>query len=204
MRKIVLAAFATVATIGCVTLTEEAKTVRFADRTDAANEYRHCTEVGPVSAKLKNNISEAETAVRNQAAALGANVVRLDSRNDFFATVSGVALKCGPITTEPLMAASLPVLCATGRDCDIKWSRAIEWLQKNSAWKFDVVTNVLITTEGPGNTTKPAFEVTRAATEIEGTDRIQIRVFCSQGRSGIFGCEPPADSLAQQFADYLR
>jgi hypothetical protein len=189
---------------GCATLSEDAKSVRFSDSADRANGFRHCKELGPVSAKMMGNIFEADKAVRNQAAALGGNVVREDSRNDFFASINGVALKCSPITTEPLMAASRPVTCSVGRDCEVKWSRTIEWLQRNSSWKFDVVTDVLITTAGPGNTTKPAFEITKSPTESVGTDRIQIRVFCSQGVAGIFGCDPPAEQLAQSFVDYLK
>ncbi|MBK5260445.1 MAG: hypothetical protein JJE51_12710 [Thermoanaerobaculia bacterium] len=187
----------------CASLNDDAKNVRFADAKDEANGLRHCKELGPVSARMMLSDYEAENAVKNQAAALGGNVVRRTGGIlDGF--VSGVAMKCGPIATEPLMAASRPVSCSAGRDCQVKWSRAIEWLQQNSTWKFEVVTDVLITTAGPGNTTKPAFEITKAPTELEGTDRIQIRVFCSQGVAGIFGCDPPADRLTQQFVDYLK
>src|SRR5688572_24069657 len=149
--SLIAAAFLFVSLIGCATLAPEAQNVRFDNDADRANEFRHCTELGPVRAKMMASDHDAEISVKNQAAALGGNVVRrMDTGSDEFLDgfVRGVAMKCGPISVEPLMAASRPVLCSTGRDCQVKWSRAIEWLQSNSTWKFDVVTDVLITTQG--------------------------------------------------------
>lgn len=70
------------------------------------------------------------------------------------------------------------ITCVAGADCDAKWSRAMQWLQQNSSWKVRSQTDTSVITEGPLDTAKPAFEVTKVASDDGRTSRISMRAWC--------------------------
>ena len=90
------------------------------------------------------------------------------------------------------------ITCVAGQDCDAKWSRAMQWLQQNSSWKVHTQTDTSIVTEGPADTAKPAFEVTKV-TEDNGTSRISMRAWCGTGAN----CDRLIRKLTVSFNDYV-
>ncbi|HEX6085390.1 MAG TPA: hypothetical protein VF266_12750 [Thermoanaerobaculia bacterium] len=70
------------------------------------------------------------------------------------------------------------ITCTAGADCDAKWSRAMQWLQHNSSWKVLTSTDTQLMTEGPLDTAKPAFEVTKVAQDDGRTFQITMRAWC--------------------------
>jgi len=91
-----------------------------------------------------------------------------------------------------------PIPCTAGADCNAKWSRAMQWLQQNSSWKVQTSTDSQLLTEGPLDTAKPAFEVTKAARD-DGRIEITMRAWC-----GASGCETLIPDLEKSFRTYVN
>jgi len=200
MRKLLLLAVVSTLTIACASATTESQNVRFATTPD---QVFGCIEKGPVGAKMMITIDDARRSVLNKAAALGANVVRVDREVPSLGTIEGVAFDCNtPVARERdaafLEAANRTITCTAGADCEYKWSRATEWLQQNSEWKFRTVTDTLITTEGPLETVKPAFEVARLSQGDGKTYRITMRAWCGAGN-----CEQLILQLKKNFNEFI-
>ena len=81
-----------------------------------------------------------------------------------FATIAGCATPDPAKEAAFRAAASRPVTCRDGSDCQQKWSRAIEWVRSNSAFGIMVASDYLIQTDGP-NPPDPrlAYSVTRVS-----------------------------------------
>lgn len=87
------------------------------------------------------------------------------------------------------------IVCNAGADCDTKWSRSMDWLQANSSWKVRTQTDTMVTTEGPEDTAKPAFEVTKVDRN-DGTYTISMRAWCEKAN-----CDALVKRLHQSFND---
>ena len=105
----------------------------------------------------------------------------------------------GGCATAPANATaeSRVISCTAGSDCDAKWSRAMQWLQKNSSWKVNSATDML-STEGEPTTEKPAFEVTKVALEDGSGFQISMRAWCGAG-----DCESLVQRLRGDFYSYV-
>lgn len=90
--------------------------------------------------------------------------------------------------------AAMQVTCSGQQDCEMKWARALDWVQRNSHWKLRSATDMLISTEGPLDTTYAAFEVTKFPIG-NGTYEIRFRAGCGN----IFGCVPSIKQLTADF-----
>ena len=90
--------------------------------------------------------------------------------------------------------AALQPTCSDKSDCELKWARALDWVQKNSCWKLRSVSEMLISTEGPFDSTSPAFEITRFP-HGDGSYEIRFRAGCGN----IFGCAPSVKQLTASF-----
>lgn len=162
------------------------------------DDIEFCSRLGQVKAKsgwggsMGSGMGEesVKATIRKRAAALGANVVRMEGMSFNFVTAgSGTAYRCSEDaleqqqakTKEIIRKASAPITCTAGADCELKWARVTVWLQDHSEWKFRNVTDTLITTEGPLETMKPAFEVTKVPAGDGKTYRITMRAFCGRG-----------------------
>jgi hypothetical protein len=94
--------------------------------------------------------------------------------------------------------ASRPVTCSKGSDCEVKWSRALSWVQNNSRWKLRIANENLITTEGPFDTPSAAYSITKVANS-DGIYTIDFRAGCGN----IFGCVPSILQLQADFVNYV-
>lgn len=94
--------------------------------------------------------------------------------------------------------ASRPVICSQGSDCEVKWSRVLIWVQDHSRWKLRIANETLITTEGPFDTTDPAYSITKVPTGT-GTYTIVFRAGCGN----IFGCVPSILELQANFVNFV-
>ncbi|HUR81834.1 MAG TPA: hypothetical protein VM733_13800 [Thermoanaerobaculia bacterium] len=74
----------------------------------------------------------------------------------------------------------------------------MQWLQQNSSWKVQSQSDTSIVTEGPADTGKPAFEVTKAAQD-NGTFRISMRAWCGSSEN----CDRLIGKLGRSFNDYV-
>lgn len=183
--------------------------------TSDADDVEFCEKVGEVKAKSGwggssgSGMGKAsvEATLRKRAAALGANVAFLkDMSFDFVTAGSADAYACSDEAfakqkakaAEVARKAAANITCTLGTDCEVRWSRVTTWLQENSQWKFRNVTETLITTEGPLETAKPAFEVTKVPVGDGKTYRIVMRAFC-----GVDGCEKHITKLRAAFYDAI-
>ena len=94
--------------------------------------------------------------------------------------------------------ASRPVTCSQGSDCEVKWSRALIWVQDHSRWKLRIANDTLITTEGPFDTTDAAYSITKVPTGT-GTYTIVFRAGCGN----MFGCVPSILELQASFLNFV-
>lgn len=91
------------------------------------------------------------------------------------------------------------ITCTAGADCDAKWSRAMQWLQHNSSWKMLASDDTRLVTEGPLDTAKPAFEVTKVAQDDGETFHIMMRAWCGSGSD----CTKVIRQLRTSFDNYV-
>jgi hypothetical protein len=185
---------------GCASATSEGAKVRIAKTED---EVFGCQEKGPVEVKTAIGLDEARVAIRNRAAALGANYVRIDREVQAWGHIEGTAFDCDPAKTRSreqalVDSAGRVIACTAGPDCEYKWSRAMQWLQQNSSWKFRTVTDTLLTTEGPLDTAKPAFEVTKIPQGDGRNYQVAMRAWCGAGN-----CEDLILRLRSNFNDFV-
>lgn len=85
--------------------------------------------------------------------------------------------------------------CSGAEDCNEKWEAAQLWVVKNSGWKIQTQSNVLIETyNATGGSTRIAVRVTK---EPLGGGKYQfiVNVWCDN----IFGCQPNAWDAALDF-----
>jgi hypothetical protein len=184
--------------------------------TDDRDDVEFCTALGPVKAKsgwggsagTPKGIESVKATLRKRAADLGGNVVFLEELTTGFTTGgSGTAYKCADDAlakqkekaAEVARKAAATITCLAGTECEVRWARVTLWLQDHAEWKFRNVTDTLITTEGPMETAKPAFEVTKMPTGDGKTYRIAMRGFCG----GEHDCAKKILGLRASFYDAI-
>lgn len=97
-------------------------------------------------------------------------------------------------------AATEPLFCRGADQCQRYWRRAQLWVAKNSRWKIQTATDVLIETYGsPRSSTDRAYQVLREPGP-GGVERIVIRSGCGN----MFGCSTNELEVAAQFKTYVR
>jgi hypothetical protein len=102
--------------------------------------------------------------------------------------------------SAPAPALPSVITCQAGADCDTKWSRATDWITKNSAWKIQRQTDALIQTYNSINDSpSPGFKVTKVAAAQPGTYEIDFTGKCSN----MWGCVPTVASARATFADFV-
>jgi hypothetical protein len=163
--------------------------------TSDPDDVEFCKPLGAVAGKsawssTKGQMAAGERA-KSQAAAAGGNVLGDEkvTVGAWGTTVSGSAFFCdaeglkrqAAKSAELERVANQKIACTAGPDCEYKWSRVTLWLSNNSSWKFRNITDTLITTEGPMDTSKPAFEVIKMATGDGRTYQISMRPSCGVG-----------------------
>ena len=89
------------------------------------------------------------------------------------------------------------ITCTAGSDCDEKWSRAMQWLEKNTSSKV-TATDTQLTVAESVDDAKPAFEVTKATPDEGRTFEISMRAWCAAG-----GCDDVVSRLRTSFYDYV-
>lgn len=91
--------------------------------------------------------------------------------------------------------AARPVTCERGIDCEKKWATVLLWVQNNSVWKIRNVTDSLVTTEGPMETSDAAFVITKVPVN-EHEYRFDFKAVCG---SPIGYCYPHIAELQASF-----
>lgn len=94
--------------------------------------------------------------------------------------------------------ASRPVICNSGKDCEVMWGKCLQWVQANSRWKLRTVNDFIITTEGPFNTYDPAFSITKRPNQ-DGTYSIDFNGGC-----GNLGCSPALLYFNARFVNFVN
>jgi len=94
--------------------------------------------------------------------------------------------------------AAKPVTCNAGKDCELKWSRCLEWVQSNSHWKLRNVNDFIITTEGPLDTGYPSYSITKKP-EPDGSYSINF-----SGGCGVLGCYTDMRYLKAHFVNFIN
>jgi len=97
------------------------------------------------------------------------------------------------------LEASRPITCSQGQDCEVKWGRALRWVQDNSRWKIRIANDTLITTEGPRDTTDAAYEISKDLTD-KGIYSISFHAWCGNR----FGCFPSISEIQASFVNFVK
>ena len=91
-----------------------------------------------------------------------------------------------------------PVTCAAGPDCDVKWGRALAWIEGNSRWKVETKTDSVIETKPSINSSaSPGFKVTKVASAAG------YEIKLTAGCASLFRCTPTVEESRAQFAKYV-
>lgn len=116
----------------------------------------------------------------------------------FALTVAALLSSCATPQQKAMleMDASRPMICQQGQDCEVKWSRALVWVQDNSRWKLRIANDSLITTEGPFDTTDASFSINKIPLG-NGQYSIAFRAGCGN----MFGCVPSLLELKASFVN---
>ncbi len=108
---------------------------------------------------------------------------------------------CGPSLTPAQQAAlqavaSRPVICRAGNDCEVRWGRALQWVETYSAYKVRIAGDSMIATMGPWrHDARPAYTITKTANG-DGSYTIGFQAECDN----LFGCVP---SLLEAKASFI-
>ena len=87
----------------------------------------------------------------------------------------------------------------TGKDCEEKWSRVVQWVKLHSAYKFQTVSDNVIQTMGPlHDDPRPVFTITKVAS---GNNSYTLDF--DGGCDNIFGCTPSLLELKASFVNYI-
>ena len=101
--------------------------------------------------------------------------------------------------TAMAVAANRPITCKAGKDCEEKWSRAVQWVKQNSTYKFQTLSDNLIQTYGPFDSDpRSAFSITKVA---EGHNKYTIDF--SAACDNWIGCIPSVIELKISFINYV-
>jgi len=105
-------------------------------------------------------------------------------------------------TVDPDIAAiaTEPLFCRGTEQCTRYWQRAQVWVARNSRWKIQTATDVLIETYGAGRTADRAYRVLREP-GAGGVQRISIHSACGDY---LFGCNTNELEQAAAFKLYVR
>ncbi len=96
--------------------------------------------------------------------------------------------------------ANRPVYCDGQEDCEVKWGRALKWVKDHSEYKFDQVTENLISTKGPlPHSVYPAYMITKVP---QGAGRFSFD-FNGGCDNWIYGCSPPLMDSKASFIDFV-
>lgn len=121
------------------------------------------------------------------------------------AAVFSVALLAGCATLTPEQEAEIarqaarPVTCLAGSDCQMKWSRAIEWVAENSSYKLLTQSDRVIQTMGPLDEDPASAFLITLADRGSGLSEVVFRSGCDN----MFGCIPTTRQLRASFAAYV-
>ena len=106
--------------------------------------------------------------------------------------LSGCAAQQPAIYTPPLECVGEP-------ECKFFWERAQVWVAKNSYWKIQVATDVMISTYNAApNSPHNSYSLVREPLG-DGRERITMRTGCNN----MFGCTTRADVARRSLYDYV-
>jgi hypothetical protein len=98
--------------------------------------------------------------------------------------------------TALAVQAARPVTCQGAEDCEVKWSKATQWVLNHSGYKIRSQSDTMIATMGPlPSDPTAAFTITKLA-QGAGLYTFDFRGGCDN----IFGCIP---SLVQSKASFV-
>jgi len=96
--------------------------------------------------------------------------------------------------------ASQSVICEAGKDCDVKWARALKWVKRKSKLGIAAQTDSLIKTgDSRDLNSDVAFTITKVSTGGTGY-RIDYEARCDDD----FGCTPPLLKLHASFVEFVN
>ena len=95
--------------------------------------------------------------------------------------------------------ADVPITCDTGADCSAKWKRAKEWIDENSDFEIDRVTDTEIHTASAEGSNSPILNVHKKQDE-DGDTVIVLDATCEN----MLGCAPPLLQLQAAFTDFIN
>jgi hypothetical protein len=113
-------------------------------------------------------------------------------------------LSCGPSLTPAQESAlravaSRPVICRAGNDREVRWGRALLWVQTYSAYKVRIAGEAMIATMGPWpGDARPAYTITKTANG-DGSYTIRFQAECDN----LFGGVPSLLEAKANFVSFV-
>lgn len=96
--------------------------------------------------------------------------------------------------------ATEPLICENADQCSLYWKRAQLWVAKNSRWKIQSATDVVITTYTPVRSSAEfGFQITREPLDVGPKERIAMQPICVN----MFGCGD-LNATVVSFKRYVR
>lgn len=108
---------------------------------------------------------------------------------------------CKTVPPEQLeQEASQQITCTTGEDCEVKWGRAIDWINRNSHWTIRNRTDFMIQTyPSVGGSAASSFLVTKLSLG-SGVYKIAMTSECDN----FLACRPSTTELRASFNRFVR
>jgi hypothetical protein len=192
-----------IALVGCssAALTPEGEKVRLIRSQD---DVEWCESLGEIRVgPMCCDDADVQKALRNKAAQQQATHIDYHGIDNLRGGGTASAYRCDLAKLAAADAAlqakaAERIVCIAGLDCEVRWSRAMQWIQNNSHWKFRNVTDTLMTTEGPLETRHASFEVTKIPTGDGQTYNIVLRTWC-----GTEMCFPSTTKLKADFVTFV-
>jgi hypothetical protein len=112
------------------------------------------------------------------------------------AGMAGALAMGGCASKQP---ADATLSCQNQKDCAAKWSRALVWVARRSAWRIQTQSDSVIQTFGPVDVdARTGYTVTKT-TNLDGSGVIEFSAACGNA----FRCTPPPSVAQTDFFAYV-
>lgn len=115
------------------------------------------------------------------------------------AVVAVAVSACATLTPEQQAALRRDglreVTCDGAADCDLKWSRAVQWVLDNNHHRIEVMSDVMIQTAAPRDSSTHLSVVITRTPLGDGRYRLDMRGSCDN----MFGCTPSYEVARAHF-----
>jgi hypothetical protein len=138
---------------------------------------------------------DCRSTERKLCAAMKEKVYRMKN-NILLASALCLLSSCVQPSASP---ANASFACDSSKDCDQEWSKAIEWIVQNSAYRIQIQTDNIIQTYGPDQYVLLSGFLINRVNNADGSGTITFNARCGNQ----FRCSPAPDDLGADFGNFI-